>query len=355
MGSFAIENKGEESCRFEIRGTGLLNFDMAAKLEPGQHFVFPLWFAVPGGRCRLEGGLEIQPTDAWTSSRAIPIRAIADPEAPSYVLHQPHAAFEACPRVPEAEVSIDLQPVQLRRRWSWEAWPEDPPGLQNDSEDLIRRYRRTDCGTRNTRIRIPGIGGRDAFVSLGLGMHPECDVRSGTLHDHPWMQVDEFLSCGEPKADIVFFIDDSASMSPFVDGMAANLRRLAEFAARIGIDARLSMVGVESGWVRDGEGRRQWFDVGEESQRSAFVDALRSIAWDGALERSFDSMLRRLPEASLRSEAVLITFLISDEDDQSLASVDETVDRLLEIKGLRNTQLFATHVVSGGEDGCSAG
>lgn len=170
-------------------------------------------------------------------------------------------------------------------------------------------------------------------------------------------RVDRFQMFGRPPVDILFVLDDSASMTRFRDNLAANLADFRVFAGAQALDYRLFVAKTTR---RDPvlqlssiTGRPYLGPEAAPSEFAAWTDVAEADAGSGIefpLERALEAVDAAGP--SLRADAALSVIVIADETDRSPTTNDVAVNALLSVKGFRNTQLFAFNAITGLELGC---
>jgi hypothetical protein len=186
----------------------------------------------------------------------------------------------------------------------------------------------------------------------------------GRFTDGPG-QVDRFQVFGVPKYDVLFVLDDSASMARWHPNLARNLMDFVRFVDAQLPDYRLMLTRTATGGLvpLGPEGRPYLVPGDTPERRGAFVqhavgrpEAPRSSG--SGLERPVEAALRALAAArggALREDAVLWVVVVTDEADASPGTLDSALDTLLSMKGLRNTHLISFGSIGGRASGCRAG
>jgi hypothetical protein len=205
---------------------------------------------------------------------------------------------------------------------------------------------------------------------------------------------DTFTQLETPEVDILFVIDNSCSMSEEQASLTANFESFIQFADAQALDYRIAAITTDieggifggtpcpgslvplrpagtpqgaCGYFADGNVAASdpaWRLVTPDEQPSpatAFA-AIASQGTDGSgtetgLQAAYQALSAPLitgwNTGFLRPDAYLALIFVSDEEDQSLQSVDFYSNFFLSIKGFRNTNLFsASAIVGDAPSGC---
>jgi hypothetical protein len=178
-------------------------------------------------------------------------------------------------------------------------------------------------------------------------------------------QVDRFQAPRPWEVDVLFVVDDSASMARWHPNLARNLMDFVNFADAQRLDYRLMLTRTATGaLVPLGPAGQLYLGPDDTPERrGAFVE--RAVGRPEApraaglgIERPVEAALRAIDGArggALREDAVLSVVVVTDEADRSPVTLDSALDALLAVKGRRNTHLLSFSVISGGDTGCRAG
>ena len=168
----------------------------------------------------------------------------------------------------------------------------------------------------------------------------------------PW--VDRFTQAGtDAPADILFVVDNSASMAEEQGRLEENAGALLAVLRQIDIDFQLGVITTDASEDPELVGGVLPPDMDELDLR--FQDAL-AVGFDGGriewgLQRARDAIVHN-PDF-LRSDSRLVVLALSDEDDQSPGAVTEHVTALT---ALANDVPVTVHALTGDlPAGCAAG
>ncbi|MBI5544511.1 MAG: choice-of-anchor D domain-containing protein [Deltaproteobacteria bacterium] len=209
---------------------------------------------------------------------------------------------------------------------------------------------------------------------------------TGTTQTH---QLDTFQQNTEPKTDVLWVIDNSGSMSPKQDFLGDNARRFVQQANSTRNDYQMAVIATE--WsesagmgfphksdssenhnanIYPGEFfgtpqviRRSDPDPAAELAKNIKIGNCCSDSAESGLEGAKAALSNPLlsdptkPNSTfVRPDAKLAIIMLSDEEDQGASqNVEYYIDLFQQLKGAKNTQLFALHAIAGEPpDGCSA-
>lgn len=178
-------------------------------------------------------------------------------------------------------------------------------------------------------------------------------------------QVERFEVFGRRAVDLLIVMDDSASMARWHPNLARNLMDFVNFIDAQQADYRLLLARTATGGLAPlGPGGRPYITPDDAPERrGAFVEQAvgrpeAPRAAGSGFEQPIETALRAVAAAredALRKDARLSVFVITDEADGSIGSIDSAVDALLAVKAVRNPRLLSLSAISGGEVGCRAG
>ncbi len=206
---------------------------------------------------------------------------------------------------------------------------------------------------------------------------------TGTTLTH---QTDTFQQNTEPKADVLWVIDNSGSMNTKQSSLAGNAVTFMNQAHASGSDYQVAVTTVD--WSGSGAphqadssssfpgmtvGNGEFFgnpkiirrtdpDPAGELAKNIKVGECCADSAESGLEGAKAALTNPLisdpakPNSSfVRSDAKLAVIVLSDEEDQGASqSVQYYVDLFQQIKGAKNTALFAWHsIVGDSPGGCS--
>ncbi|MBW2704110.1 MAG: choice-of-anchor D domain-containing protein [Deltaproteobacteria bacterium] len=194
-------------------------------------------------------------------------------------------------------------------------------------------------------------------------------------------QTDVFAQLQEPMVDILWVIDNSGSMGPQQQALAANFSTFINWAVTLDTDFHLGVISSEinspetpadffniyPGLLVNYPGFPKVIDNNTPNLAQAFAKNINvgtccSDEQEAGIHAAMMAMSEPIisaPAANggfLREEAKLVMIMVSDEADQSPGPVDFYVDFFKSIKGSRNDQLMDVSVITGDvPGGCSAG
>ncbi len=200
-------------------------------------------------------------------------------------------------------------------------------------------------------------------------------------------QTDVFEQVSGRKVDVLFVVDNSGSMGEEQANLAANFGDFIRGAQQFENDYQLGVVSTDvmneaqngklqpPGVMARGPNVEQQFrdavdlgtnGAGEEHGLEAAQKALSDpLAFDTGVMcggdgdcQEPDTCVRGVcgghNRGFLREDAALEVVFVSDEEDQSVATLDFYVDFLKSIKGFRNEALMHAHAIVGAVDGRAA-
>ncbi|MCK6544713.1 choice-of-anchor D domain-containing protein [Myxococcota bacterium] len=265
-----------------------------------------------------------------------------------------------------------------------------PPGAgvtitPGQSIDFVVRYHARDLGVDTGFLHVYEAGRTDPYVIPIYG--------EGTTDP---TNEDRFTQLETPEVDILFVIDNSCSMSEEQTSLTSNFSNFIQFADSQALDYRIAVVttdvddvnsfgncpnplvanrpaGVaqgQCGYFADGDGdgsqtNADWRMISPDEQPSPEL-AFTAIATQGingsggeqGLQAAYQALSSPLitgwNQGFLRQSAYFALIFLSDEEDQSVNTVDFYTNYFQSIKGFRNTNLFsASAIVGPANTGCA--
>lgn len=198
-----------------------------------------------------------------------------------------------------------------------------------------------------------GSSGTNPFLSVGLS-------GTGSTASH---QSDSFTQASQAKTDVLFVVDNSASMGEEQSHLGDNASTFLDVAQQLNADFQVGVVTTDMDAATQ-QGRLQTTNqlpritVPGTSAATNLRSIVRSLGTRGSItERGLDAMVAALsaplvndPASNaglVRPDARLAVVLVSDEDDQSSASVDYFVDFLQNLKGAYNASMVSFSAIVG--------
>jgi hypothetical protein len=159
------------------------------------------------------------------------------------------------------------------------------------------------------------------------------------------------------KADILFVIDDSCSMSEEQERLAENFQRFVDVLADTAADYQLGVITTDIESDEAGVLRGGVLTPDTPGLEQAFRDAVIAGTSGSRDEEGLSaSVLATRPETNpgfVRADSKLNAVFISDEDDHSPAAVETYLERLA---GVAGEDGFAAHALVGDlPAGCASG
>lgn len=285
------------------------------------------------------------------------------------LINQPYAEPETVP----ATFSVQAQA------------PSFPHEIQPGSSMRLRiRYYANQLGEVTGRVVIPTIEGNSEGPPVTIPLRGE-----GTLENE---QTDVFDQFSDPKADVLWVVDDSGSMDSYQSALAANFPQFFTASNVEAADYHIAVTttltvdsscipgpfGTTScaehemtGYYTACSGNDRFLTPASSNPQSQFncnvrVSNSNNVNPSRPKSDSAESGLqaaRRFLEAPnitdnsinggfLRDDAKLHVIVVSDEPDQSEGPTDLYVDFFRNLKGFRNDALVAVSAISPPEDGC---
>ncbi|MGJ4752090.1 DUF1554 domain-containing protein [Leptospira kmetyi] len=132
-------------------------------------------------------------------------------------------------------------------------------------------------------VTVVRAGAWDAYSSLvdgnlgGGGSSPP-DLRNVSC---TWRET--FPTKAPPKADFLFVIDNSDTMTPIQTAVKAKMVVFFDRVATLGLDARISVITTDSWKLQSPSGDTgEWLDVSSSTDRTTFTDTLNAIGNNGS-------------------------------------------------------------------------
>ena len=162
---------------------------------------------------------------------------------------------------------------------------------------------------------------------------------SRTREDETWIQP-----AREQGLDVLWVLDNSASMYEEQEQLAAHTLAFADGLSRVDIDLRLGVMSTDA----EAEQAPLWITGGPEVLAEAFSNAILNQGLGSREERGFDAALWAVSELRSGADAELLFF--SDEDDQSEASAQTLVEQYSASSG----ELGINAIVGDPPQGCAS-
>lgn len=176
--------------------------------------------------------------------------------------------------------------------------------------------------------------------------------------------TDQFTQISGKKVDILFVIDESASMCGEQDNLASNFNYLTSIAAQWGNDYQIGITTTNIDEDNDDVGKLfgqppiiTKASVGKFGSNVEDVGCSGSGTQESGLEAGRRALSPPLMaqggynDGFLRSDAALEVVFVSDEEDQSPGSVPFYIDYYKSIKGFLNEDMFHAHAIVGDKNG----
>ncbi len=215
------------------------------------------------------------------------------------------------------------------------------------------KYRPPDAKTHNALLVIESDAQNAAIMTVPLS-------GQGTTDSH---QTDHFTQLSQPMVDVLWMIDDSCSMGDKQQNVSDQSQTFFQRATQLNTDFHLAVVTTdmdnpnESGRFQSRNGAPKIITPSTPNPVQAFSDdallgtnGLGTEKGLAAVHAALTDPLLSDPAANagfLRQDAKLVVIAVSDEDDQSSATVDFYVDFLKNIKGFHNADLMSFSSIVG--------
>lgn len=232
--------------------------------------------------------------------------------------------------------------------------PPLPVTLNGGGTFKIRmKYRPPDANNHNALLVIESDAQNANIMTVPV-------LGAGTTDSH---QTDTFQQLSEPQVDVLWVVDDSCSMSEEQNNIASNAQNFLSRALNLNTDFQIGLVTTDmedankSGKLQSRNGRPKIIDRATADPVGAFADNVRQGTSGSAEEQGLEATHSALtdplindPAANqgfLRDDAKLVVIAVSDEEDQSTATVDFYVDFLKNLKGYRNSDMMSFSAIVG--------
>lgn len=130
------------------------------------------------------------------------------------------------------------------------------------------------------------------------------------------------------KADVVFVFDTSGSMGPYAQDLEDNLDSFATQLESQGVDAQFALVGYESA-------SSTTLEQDLTDDRNTIKNAIDSLSFFGGTEDASDAIIQSFDDVSFRDDAKKVIVVVTDEPDDSPASVrGDALNRVQSENGL---------------------
>ena len=148
----------------------------------------------------------------------------------------------------------------------------------------------------------------------------------------------------EQGLDVLWVLDNSASMYEEQEQLAAHTQAFADGLSRVDIDLRLGVMSTDA----EAEQDPVWITGGPQTLADSFSTAVLNQGLGSREERGFDAALWAISELRSGADAELLFF--SDEDDQSEASAQTLVEQYSAYAG----ELGVNAIVGDPPQGCAS-
>jgi hypothetical protein len=178
---------------------------------------------------------------------------------------------------------------------------------------------------RRLLIALPLLACQD----YDLVLHEGTDV----WHQNPWEAV-----------DIMMVVDNSCSMKPYQDKLAADFDLFFQYFADGGVDYRMAVVTTDAQDPEFGIIRGPIIDSDSLNPAERFAEAVTVGTSGGGYELGLEAARVALTTSAngnfVREEASLSVIFVSDEQDASPGEVSWYIDELRDVKGQREREAF---------------
>lgn len=233
---------------------------------------------------------------------------------------------------PEFELSPFATPAQL------------PAG---GSVTISLRYHPADIG-QDTGV---------LFIAHSDSMFPVAVPLQGEGQINPTV-TDTFQQLPTPRADVLFVVDNSCSMSQEQSSLGSNLGAFLSFAQQQGIDYQIAVTTTDvssGGEAGQFVGTTRIITPSTPNANTVFQQntalGTSGSGTERGLEAAYlalsDPLINTLNAGFLRIDAALAVIFVSDERDQSSRTQAFYEDFLRNIKGFTNTAMFSASAVVG--------
>lgn len=199
------------------------------------------------------------------------------------------------------------------------------------------------------------VGRVDAQMRLVIETLTARSVRridvSGVVEPGPII-VEQHQQLGLPKLDMLFIVDAGPAMAPFADSVATNVRLYLELLQRQSVDALVGITTSDPGDLDDGRVR----DVATSQMFEDLFDAVDVGNGTSTISRGFDvlSAVATATASFWRRDVPLGVVMVSNGDDASLTSIDETIQTVTDRVGERRPWSFFA-ATGDAQAGCTNG
>jgi len=226
-----------------------------------------------------------------------------------------------------------------------------------DSVSIGMRYKPVDIGTDTGVL----------FITVDLGSQTQriAVPLSGDGQLNPTV-TDTFQQLANPKADVLFVVDNSCSMREEQNSLGSNLGSFLTFATQQGIDFQLGVTttdvasnGEAGRFVEEGPQNVRIITPNTPNGSAAFSSNVNlgtsGSADEQGLEAAYlalkDPLINTWNAGFLRTDAALAVIAVSDEPDHSSRTVNFYENFLRNIKGFQNSGMFSFSAIVGTQTG----
>lgn len=225
------------------------------------------------------------------------------------------------------------------------------------SVSVSMRYRPVDIGTDTGVLFIT--------IDLGAQVQRVAVPLSGDGQLNPTV-TDTFQQLASPKADVLFVVDNSCSMSQEQGSLGSNLGAFLTFATQQGIDFQIGVTttdvtgsGEAGRFVEEAPQVVRIISPNTVNGAAAFSSNVNLGTSGSGTERGLEAAYLALKDplinthnaGFLRTDAALAVIAVSDEEDQSSRAVSFYENFLRNIKGFQNSGMFSFSAIVGTQAG----
>jgi hypothetical protein len=208
------------------------------------------------------------------------------------------------------------------------------------------RYRPADIG-QDTGVLF--ISHSNAAIPVAVPLQGEGQINPTV--------TDTFQQLPTPKADVLFVVDNSCSMSQEQASLGSNLGAFLMFAQQQMIDYQIAVTTTDVTRSTAGEfvGSTRIITPATPNANAVFQQNTNLGTSGSGTERGLeaaylalsDPLINTANAGFLRNDAALAVIIVSDERDQSTRTQQFYEDFLRNIKGFQNTSMFSASAIVG--------
>ena len=175
---------------------------------------------------------------------------------------------------------------------------------------------------------------------------------------HEYEEVDVFFQKAADKNDILFVIDNSASMAPYQDELGLRFNEFLSWFDVAGVDYRIAATTTDVISEDAGQILGPILTPDTADKTAVFGEVVDVGTQGNGTEMGYEAariaILEVQDEAFLREEAFLSVVFVSDEQDSSPDSVQTYLKELQESKGTARDKVRIGCLVALDEDACDS-